>query len=330
MTAAAHRLPPRAVLATLPTPLVAAPGLADELGTGPLHIKRDDLSGFVFAGTKARKLEFLLAAAQHAGADVLLTGGAPGSNFAPATAAAARRAGLECHLLVAATTPGPTDWWHPNLAAARAWGARLHWTNTERRTSVDDALPRLTGQLTAEGHRPYVLPRGGATGLGAVGGVTAALELHAQLQETGESPRHLIVAVGSGGTLAGLLIGNALLDRPWTITGVSVSRPPDEVASRVRSLADECADIIGAGPADTADIHIIDGRGPGHGCPSYAGEVAARQALRAAGLVLDPVYTAKALAALPGVVTQSDTSVVFWHTGGLLDAVNEFSQEHTR
>ena len=312
---------PRTPLAVLPTPLVAAPRLAEALGTGPLLVKRDDLTGFAFGGNKARLLEFLVAAATTDGADTLLTGGAAGSNFCAAAAAAARRAGLGCELVIAgrAASPGPA------LALARSWGAAVRWTGVPERDSVDAALPAVARELTAAGRRPYLIPRGGATGLGAVGYALAAAELHAQLDELGRRDVTVLVPTGSGGTLAGLVAGHMLLGRPWALLGGSASRPPRVAARQVLSLARDCLRLLGAGTeagieAGTepgpADVTVVDARGPGHGVPSADGLAAAGLAMRTEGLMLDPVYTAKALALAP-----TNRPVVFWHTGGVLDAV---------
>jgi len=308
---------PRTPLAVLPTPLVAAPRLAEALGTGPLLVKRDDLTGFAFGGNKARLLEFLVAGAVADGADTLLTGGAAGSNFCAAAAAAARRAGLGCELVIAGR-PGPPG---PALALARSWGAAVRWTGVPERDSVDAVLPAVARELAAAGHRPYPIPRGGATGLGAVGYALAAAELHAQLDGLGRHDVTVLVPTGSGGTLAGLVAGHVLLGRPWALLGGSASRPPRAAAGQVLSLARDCLRLLGAGTeAGTgpgpADVTVVDARGPGHGVPSADGLAAAAQAMRTEGLMLDPVYTAKALALAP-----RNRRVVFWHTGGVLDAV---------
>ena len=304
---------PRTPLAVLPTPLVPAPRLAAALGTGPLLVKRDDLTGFAFGGNKARLLEFLVAAATADGADTLLTGGAAGSNFCAAAAAAARRAGLACELVIAGRPepPGPPG---PALALARSWGAAVRWTGTPDRDSVDAALPAVARELTAAGHRPYPIPRGGATGLGAVGYALAATELRAQLDHDDVT---VVVPTGSGGTLAGLVAGHVLLGRPWTLLGCSASRPPQAAARQVLTLARDCLRLLGADtdPA-AADVTVVDARGPGHGLPSPDDLAAAERAMRTEGLMLDPVYTAKALAQAP-----RGRPVVFWHTGGVLDAV---------
>ena len=326
--------PARIRLAALPTPLAPAPRLARALGAGRLYIKRDDLTGFAIAGNKARPLEFLVAAAAEDRADTLVTGGAPGSNFCAAAAAAALHAGLRCELVLAgepSQVPGPA------LALALSWGATVRWTGTAERGSVDDELTRAAAGLSSQGHRPYLIPRGGATGLGAVGYALAAFELHDQLTAAGVQATRVVVAVGSGGTLAGLVAGNALLGRPWTLVGGSVSRPAPEVSLRVLALARECAQLLtgavapGHGPAGPGrpgpspaepmpgDVVVADARGPGHGLPSPEAAAVAAQAMRTEGLMVDPVYTGKALSLVPRYAGGGD--VVFWHTGGLLDAV---------
>ena len=306
-------------LAVLPTPLTPAPRLGRALGTGPLLIKRDDLTGFAFGGNKARLLEFLLAAALADGADTLVTGGAAGSNFCAVAAAAAQHAGLRCELVIAglpqplARAPGPA------LALALTWGAVVRWTGTSDRDSVDTQLPRAAAELTAQGRRPYLMPRGGATGLGAIGYALAAAELHEQLD--GRGGIHVVVPVGSGGTLAGLVAGHVLLGRPWTLVGCSASRPPEAAARQVLTLARECLRLLGSDPGQLGvdEFAVADARGPGHGLASADGTAAAGMAIRTEGLMVDPVYTAKALAMAARCAPGREA--VFWHTGGVLDAV---------
>jgi D-cysteine desulfhydrase len=289
-----------------PTP-PSGPRLAAAQHRSLLVARRPDR--VAFGGNKARLLEFLVAAAIAEGAGTLLTGGAAGSNFCAATAAAARRAGLACELVIAGR-PGPPG---PALALARSWGAAVRWTGVPDRDSVDAALPAAAHELAAAGRRPYLIPRG-ATGLGAVATRLAAAELRAQLDSDDVT---VVVPPGPGGTLAGLVAGHVLLGRPWTLLGCSASRPPQAAQRQVLTLARECLRLLGAeqepGPAD---VTVVDARGPGHGLPSPDGLVAAEQAMRTEGLMLDPVYTAKALAQ-----AATSGSVVFWHTGGVLDAV---------
>jgi 1-aminocyclopropane-1-carboxylate deaminase/D-cysteine desulfhydrase-like pyridoxal-dependent ACC family enzyme len=319
-------------LAALPTPLIRAPGLAEVLGAGELYVKRDDLTGFAFAGNKARPLEFLLAAALADGADTLVTGGAPGSNFCAAAAAGARRAGLRCELVIAGP-PRPPGHLGPALALARSWGAAVRWTGVPERDSVDAGLPAAAAEIASCGRRPYLIPRGGATGLGAVGYALAAAELREQLDARAVDSARVVVAVGSGGTLAGLVAGNVLMGRPLRLVGGSVSRPAEETAGRVLALARECLRLLaGSGlpglrraepasghDAGPDDVLIADARGPGHGLASPEGTAAAEQAMRTEGLMVDPVYTAKALALVSRYA--ADGNVVFWHTGGQLDVI---------
>lgn len=307
--------PARMSLAILPTPLVAAPRLADALGlAGPLLVKRDDLTGFAVAGNKARQLELLVAEALEQDADVLVTGGTIGSNFVPAAAAAAAYAGLGCVVVLAGASVNRAA--HPNLAAATAWGAQLRWTGQAERASVDLLLPEVAALLAREGARPYVVPRGGATATGALGYRLAVDEVIGQLADHNPT---VVVAVGAGGTLAGLVAGVVAHGRPFRVVGASVSRPADDMAASVLDLAQQVARRCGDQPPQERDVNLVDARGPGHGVASAAGDVAAALALRCAGLVLDPVYTAKALAVLPSAV--GDGPALFWHTGGLLDAV---------
>jgi D-cysteine desulfhydrase len=307
-------------LAVLPTPLVEASRLAAALGLpGPLFIKRDDLTGFAVAGNKARPLEALLTEATEQKADVIVTGGAPGSNFVQAATAAAAYAGLRCVLVLAGTGEAAAPP-HPNLAAAQAWGADVRWTGDEARLSVDSALPKVADELARAGLRPYVIARGGSTVTGALGYHAAVTEVLDQLP-AGMHPT-VVVGCGSGGTLAGLVAGSVAHRRALRLVGASVSRPVEEADGRVLTLARGVALRRGDPIPEPSDVVVVDARGPGHALPSAAGDRAAALALQHAGLVLDPVYTAKALAALPEVVL--DGPAVFWHTGGLLDAVADW------
>jgi D-cysteine desulfhydrase len=307
--------PARFPLAALPTPLLRAERLERALGTPPLYVKRDDLTGFALAGNKARQLEFLVGEAAALGCDALLTGGGPGSNFCQAAAAAARVAGLGCHLVLYGTEPVAST---ANLALARALGAEVRFTGDAERESVDPALEAAAAELQARGCRPYLVPRGGATAVGTVGYALAVAELAAQLDGAGVAPALLLVATGSGGTQAGLVAGTAAAGHPWRVVGASVSRPVQETADRVLTLARATAALLGLPAASAAQVEVRDARGPGYGIPSAAGERAARLAAASEGLLLDPVFTAKALALLPGLVGDATGGpVVFWHTGGI-------------
>jgi D-cysteine desulfhydrase len=311
--------PARHPLATLPTPLVRAERLERALDVPPLWVKRDDLIGFALAGNKARQLELLLADALGRDCDTLLTGGGPASNFCQAAAAAARVAGLACVLVLYGQEPAVPP---PNLALARALGARVTFTGAPERESVDAALDAAEAGLRAEGRRPYLVPRGGATGLGAVGYALAAAELAGQPDAAGVVPELVLVATGSGGTQAGLVAGTVAGGSPWRVVGASVSRPPEECAGRVLALARAAADLLGMPAADASHVVVRDVRGPGYGIPSAEGDTAAGLAARREGLLLDPVFTAKALAELPRLAAEgAGGPVVFWHTGGTPEAL---------
>ncbi len=319
-------LPLKFPLAVLPTPLIPASRLQQALGSPPVLVKRDDLTGFALAGNKARKLEFLVGDALARHCDVLITGGGPGSNHCQATAVAAKVAQLACHLVMYGSEPARP---HPNLAFARCAGAEVTFTGDADRSSVDLGLAETAGRLTAAGHRPYIVPRGGATAVGAAAYGLAAAELAGQLASLRVEPEIVVVATGSCGTQAGLLAGAVAGNHPWRIIGASVSRPPAECRERVLRLARECADLMGWPPADPGRVEVRDARGPGYGAVSAAGAQAARLAAAAEGLLLDPVYTAKAFGELLSVIREEvQGPAVFVHTGGIAGAVLEAVNRH--
>ncbi len=306
---------PRFALATLPTPLQRAQRLERELGTPPIWVKRDDLTGFALAGNKARKLEFLVAEALEVGADLLLTGGGPGSNHCQATAAAARVAGLGCELVLYGREPTSPP---ANLRLARALGAEVVFTGDDERRSVDAGLERRAVEAEAEGRRPYVIPRGGATPLGAVGYALAVEELTEQLRQGEVEPTLAVVATGSCGTQAGLVAGVSALGCAWRVVGASTSRPPQECRQRIVAIATGCAGLLGTAPPGPNLVEVRDARGPGYRRPSPEALEAAELAARTEGLLLDPVFTAKAMATLIAMLREGvDGPVVFFHTGGL-------------
>ena len=314
-------------LATLPTPLVGARRLREALGGPLVLIKRDDLTGFAAAGNKARTLEFLVGDATATGRDVLVTGGGPGSNFCAAAAVAARVAGLRCELVVYGSAPAAGEPIHPNLAAAWAAGAHVRFTGRPDREEVDLVIEEIAGELSAAGRRPYAVPRGGACAVGAVAFVHAFEELARELDDLAVVPGAIVVATGSGGTHAGLLAGTFGTGRRWPVIGVTVSRPPSEIQPRVLELARAAASLLDLPPAGACDVQIVDGRGPGFGVPSSDGERASRVALHTEGLILDPVYTAKAFAVVIDLVgAHPSAPIVFWHTGGLAAALHHLEQ----
>jgi len=308
--------PPRMVLATLPTPLVRAARLEEAVGSGPIYVKRDDLTGFALAGNKARKLEYLLGEARRGGADVLVTAGGPGSNHCRGAAVAARLAGMDCVILMYGQEPDPPG---ANLGLIRGFGAEVRFTGEPDRASVDPVMEKIVAEMEAAGRRPYLVPRGGATGVGALGYLDAAGELADQLEVAGVQPELVLVTAGSCGTLAGLLAGRAAAALPWRLVGATVSRPVEECEDRARRLAGEAAALAGTPPPRAGDVEVVDARGAAYGEPSPEGEASARLAADTEGLLLDHVFTAKGMAAFLAMV--GDGPAVFVHTGGTVAAI---------
>ena len=314
---------PRLSLGVWPTPLVRAHRLERALGGGTLLVKRDDLAGFGVAGNKTRPLEFLLGAAAAQGAEVLVTGGGPGSNFCPAAAMAARAAGLDCELIVWGDPASP------NLALAAAAGATLLPTGGTRadadRAAIDELVTERAAELCAAGRPAFAVPRGGSTELGAVGFAVAAAELAQQLanQPAGHPvPSVIVLAVGSGGSCAGLLAGLAAVGLNVPVLGVSVSRPPELIGPRVLELARGCSRLLGTPAPDAGRLELLDARGPGFGVATDVERERAGLALHTEGLLLDETYGAEACsAAIDRLLADPAAPVLLWHTGGLLPAV---------
>jgi D-cysteine desulfhydrase family pyridoxal phosphate-dependent enzyme len=298
-------------LAHLPTPVESLDRLSDWLGGPRLLVKRDDLTGLALGGNKARKLELLCAEALAAGADVLVTGGGSQSNHARMTAAAANRLGLGCHLAVAGNAPSGTE--SGNLLLSRLLGAELHFTGTRDYYAAEAAITDLAARLEADGQRPYAIPIGGASVTGVRAYLEAADELLGQLEAP---PDWVVVADGSGGTHAGLLAG---LGRRTRILGVDVGTRPD-LDDVVPGLAAQAAAAAGR-EIPQVEVIIDHSRfGAGYGQPTPETKEAIRAAARCEGLLLDPVYTGKAMAGLIGWAREErfapGETVVFWHTGG--------------
>jgi D-cysteine desulfhydrase family pyridoxal phosphate-dependent enzyme len=301
----------RVPLAHLPTPLESMDRFSDWLGGPRVLVKRDDLTGLALGGNKARKLEYLCAEALAQGCDTLVTGGGHQSNHVRMTAAAANRLGLDCHLAMGSHQPQTLS---GNLLLDVVLGATLHYTGTQSYYETESAIEELAARLASEGRRPFAIPIGGASVTGVASYVGAAAELEQQL--SGTRADWAVVADGSGGTHAGLLAG---LDPGTRVLGVDVGTRPD-LDDVIPRLAGEAAARVGraAPSAETIVDHAHFGRG--YGDVTDEAVDAIRRTARLEGIVLDPVYTGKAMAGLIGAVrdgriTAADT-VVFWHTGG--------------
>jgi D-cysteine desulfhydrase len=301
-------------LAVLPTPLTRAPRLERALDAPPIWIKRDDLTGFATAGTKARALEFLIADACASGAERVVATGSPSSNFCAVAAIAARAAGLGCDVLYSGAPPAPRPL---TVQLATAAGARLCFDPSLAREELDAAVIAHADELTSSGTRAYPMPRGGATAVGALGCAYAARELAAQCAEQHLHPAAVVVATGSGGTHAGLVAGQVWFGLSIRVIGASVSRPVEQARAHVLAVAQRCARLVGTAQPGPSDVDIRDALGPGFGVASDDDRRSAELALSYEGLLLDDTYTAKAMTLLRQMVRAGvDGPIVFWNTGG--------------
>ena len=305
---------PRVLLGCLPTPLHPAPRLSAELGIEVL-LKRDDLTGLGLGGNKVRPLELLLGDGLERGCDVLVTGSGPQSNWSMLAALAAQRCGMDSVLCFYGDPPATA---RGNALLHAFTGATLTWTGRKERTSVDAAIAETAERLRAAGRCPLELPRGGATSRGSIGYLIGAREIAGQVRELGPESPTVWLATGSCGTQAGLVLGIPSGDLAQVV-GVTVSRPVEECRVRVHDLAAGAADLLGWPPPSSDVVEVVDGWiGTGYGVESEAGRAAAELVARTEGVLLDPVFGAKAMAALVDAARQGAVvgSVVFLVTGG--------------
>ncbi|HMF94171.1 MAG TPA: D-cysteine desulfhydrase family protein [Vicinamibacterales bacterium] len=311
---------PSLPLVAVPTLVEPLPRLREALGGGPrLLIKRDDAIAFGFGGNKVRKLALVAAHAQADGADTLITAGGVQSNHARATAAAAARLGMRAVLVANGSAPEPPT---ANALLDRLLGAEIVYVDSrdQRAPKMDEVASRLR----REGRRPFTIPVGASTPLGALGYVLAVAELVEQIPP----PDVVIHATSSGGTQAGLVAGCQLLGLPTRVVGISADESAAALESTIATIVGGVGDLIG-GPSAVArgrqlsdDAIKVDDSfvGEGYGFPTAASREAIDLAARCEAIFLDPTYTAKAMAGLiasvrDGRFTESET-VLFWHTGG--------------
>jgi 1-aminocyclopropane-1-carboxylate deaminase/D-cysteine desulfhydrase-like pyridoxal-dependent ACC family enzyme len=297
------------------TPVEELARLRSALGGGPrLLVKRDDTIGFAFGGNKVRKIRLVAADALGQHADTLITAGGVQSNHARVTAAAAARLGLKCILVVNGT--------RPSRLTANAFLDGLFGADVQYVPSRADRTPAMQAAAERErqaGRRPYVIPIGASTPLGAAAFAHAVTELLDQI-----SPPDVIVhSSSSGGTQAGLVAGCALAGIRTRVVGISADERSDSLSADIRGLLSGLADLIGVSGERFADASVVvdDGFvGDGYGVPTVESRAALDLLARTEAIVLDPTYTAKAMAGLMAYVTRgmfrADETVLFWHTGG--------------
>lgn len=295
-----------------PTPVQPMDRLGDALGLEPgrLWVKRDDLTGLAGGGNKVRKLEHLCADALTQGCDVLVTGGAEQSNHARLTAAAANRIGVDCTIVLANDEPAVA---HGNVVLDHLLAPEIVWAGPIGYYALEQRMRDEADRLAQAGRRPYLVPVGGASTVGELGYVVAALELRDQLPQLSL----VVTADGSGGTHAGLAAGLGSLD---LVLGMDAGTRPD-LDDVVPVKAAEAAALAGL-PAPTGTLRIDHDRfGDAYGAPTDDCREALDLAARLEALILDPVYTGKAMASLIAAVREGrvpdEGAIVFLHTGGM-------------
>lgn len=310
------RYPSRVTFAHLPTPVEKLERLSKHLGGPELLIKRDDQTGLALGGNKTRKLEFLTADALAQGCDQLITTGGPQSNHCRQTAAAAARLGLGCSLVLRGEAPTRFT---GNLLLNQLLGAHLYWTNGR---PTGELMNDVADELRSMGRKPYVIPLGGSNVMGATGYVLAMQELMEQLSSQHLNVDFIVFASSSGGTQAGMVLGAEAHGYRGRILGISNDRPADELQTQVAALATATAthlDLKTISIHDSVEVND-DYLGDGYGILNDVDREAIRLVAQMEGILLDPVYTGRAMGGLIdlirwGAFTRRQT-VLFWHTGG--------------
>ena len=308
---------PRASLAHLPTPLEEMPRLSAALGGPRLFVKRDDCTGLGTGGNKTRKLEFLVADAQAKGADTLVTDGGVQSNHCRQTAAAAARTGMDCVLVL---QRGFSDEETGNLLLDRILGAQVVLIDAAANRA--DAVAEAAAELERSGKTPYVIPTGGSNGVGAMGYANAIREIAVQAVKLGLGFDAIVTASGSGGTQGGLVVGKKLFDQPAQIVGISDGEPSEELTEMILEVASDAERVLGRSLGlSSDDVRVFDEYyGEGYGIPTPEMVEAVHLVARSEGILLDPVYSGKAMAGLLDLIRRGHfeptQNVLFIHTGG--------------
>jgi len=303
---------PRAALAFLPTPVEHMTNLSRVLGGPRLLVKRDDQTGLAFGGNKTRKLEYLAGEAQQQQARTLITAGAIQSNHCRQTAAAARRLGMDCILVLSGEQPELPE---GNTYLDLLMGAELVWTSREQRGSQ---LNRSYLEAEAAGRAPFLIPYGGSSPTGAA---AYAFALEEMMRQTGQVD-WIVFATSSGGTQAGLAAGRHLYKFGGQILGISVDEPADPFREQVANLASETARLIGEAKKFTKEDILVndDYLGGGYAVMGEPEKEAIHLFARHEAVLVDPVYTGRAAAGMIDLIRQGffkkDETVLFWHTGG--------------
>ena len=313
---------PRICLTQAPTPLQFLPNLSRWLGGPNLYLKRDDLTGLALGGNKTRKLEFLIADALAQGATRIITQGATQSNHVRQTIAAANQYALRTTVLLEerVSDAHPDYYVNGNVLLDQILGADIE--TRPAGLDMNQELAAVGERLRTAGEKPYLIPGGGSTALGALGYVVSAPEIITQVREQNLRVDRVVHATGSAGTQAGLVVGFQGSNQRLPVLGISVRAPKDQQEQTVRNLARQTWDQLGIPGAcpDQAVVVNSDYVGDGYGVPTDGMVEAVQLLARLEGILLDPVYTGKAFAGLIDLIRKGDfkpgENVVFVHTGG--------------
>lgn len=305
-----------------PTPLERLDRLSAYLNGPTVWIKRDDCTGLSLGGNKTRKLEFIMPRAIESGADTIITCGALQSNHARQTSAIAAKLGLNCYLLLRENplVVNPDFRHGGNLLLDAIHDARIIRCSGDTDLAVE--LEKLAASLKEKGMKPFVIPGGGSDLFGTLGYVNAAIELSSQAHAAGVNFVDVILATGSGGTHAGLVAGFCLLGRAVPVRGISVGPTRADIEPAVFALATAAAHHVGPPCSVARSKIVVDDSylGGGYGVVNDAVVEAVQLVARLEGILLDPVYTGKAMSGLIALIRagryKKSDHVVFIHTGG--------------
>jgi len=297
--------------------LEEAPRFAKKIGLSKLLFKRDDLTGLAGGGGKARKLEFDFAEIVNGGYDVVITAGGIQSNHARMTAAAGRKLGLDVKLVLG----GPDfENYKGNLLLDVLFGAEIRYLiDDDANDHLTSAMEKWAGELVSQGRKPFVIPIGGSTGLGALGYVKAMHELSSQF---GGGKVQIVLGVGSCGTFAGAILGSEIFMPGARVIGISVSRTSEAIKQRTKEIIRESAKLIDYKiDTDNLPIECYDNYFTEYGVITKEGEQAILDCADLEGILLDPVYTGKVMSGLIDLadkkVIDKNIPVIFIHTGGM-------------
>ncbi len=310
---------PKASLGFFPTPVAELVHLSSYLGGPQISIKRDDQTGLVLGGNKTRKLEYIIGDAISQGADTVITAGAVQSNHCRQTAAAAAMCQLECHLLLGGEKPRHSN---GNLLLDELLGCHIHWTGEQRK---GEGIDNIKQQLISAGRKPYVIPYGGSSELGTIAFCEAVNELKIQSLNSAEYT-HIVFASSSGGTQAGLVLGNKMSAMNSQIIGIKIDK--DEVNQhgldkQILMLANNTAEMLNIDDRFSMKDVILNANftGAGYGVVGELEKEAISVMARKEGILLDPVYTGRAMGGLIEMIINREITskdhVLFWHTGGV-------------